>query len=50
MKLVISSSNSVLILLIFQHFIELPDRTLHDGFSENDIKVNFVSLMIIMFE
>ncbi|XP_020166080.1 protein ILITYHIA [Aegilops tauschii subsp. strangulata] len=26
-----------------KHFIELPDRTLHDGFSENDIKIFFTS-------
>ncbi|VAI01787.1 unnamed protein product [Triticum turgidum subsp. durum] len=26
-----------------KYFIELPDRTLHDGFSENDIKIFFTS-------
>ncbi|KQK13484.1 protein ILITYHIA [Brachypodium distachyon] len=26
-----------------KHFIELPDRILHDGFSENDIKIFFTS-------
>uniref|UniRef100_R7WCR4 TOG domain-containing protein n=1 Tax=Aegilops tauschii TaxID=37682 RepID=R7WCR4_AEGTA len=31
------------ITVICKHFIELPDRTLHDGFSENDIKIFFTS-------
>jgi len=39
-------SHSWFMFLFIQHFIGLQERTLHDSFSENDIKVDFANLLM----
>jgi hypothetical protein len=41
-QFVISYPDSLFLLVFVQHFIGLEERTLHDSFSENDIKVDFM--------
>jgi hypothetical protein len=41
MEVLISFPDILLIFLFFQHFIGLQEHTLHDSFSETDIKVGF---------
>lgn len=46
MELLISFPDILFIFLFFQHFIGLQERTLHDSFSESDIKVAFEDFLM----